>query len=449
MSTVKIIGAVMILCPVAYADVVGSQSRYKSNAEASLEHRGLTTPSDYARVSAGFHWQGADELEIMDVTFGIKDGELRFARYRAVNRTGRERIHDWRDEMDYVVGDSLLLPQPVKLRVFGDQFAMITGFSMASTDDGRIYLDELHGTAPNGERIDWEYTGPARFDPGTCAPPLVSGTCGIGTCLLGSCVPDFPDCDPCDCTSFGQFCTDGTASIICPGGACDGSPCKLLPDCSICQCITFKGNDPSIWYSETDPVLNNGILTCTQPGGSLSCSGSTTQSISWNLQSTVSSGFSLSGASSELSSTFGVTVGNSVTVSTSRTVTPWNGWSATVLLYPSYQKRIFNVTQNAEQVVVEVFVPTGGCAVCITESHQVPECNCGGGGRGDQCEFPQANESSCMSGNPSAPTDPEDACGGAVPAVSTWGMLVMVLLVMMAGSIQFRRRRYHASSYSE
>ena len=165
--------------------------------------------------------------------------------------------------------------------------------------------------------------------------------------------------------------------------------------------------DPGIFYRRSDTPLTTGIVTCSQPGGNIMYSGSATSTTGWKVSvgSKMSAGLTVL-VKAELSSTFGVNVGSSTTVSASKLITPWDCWSATIAIYPAFQKRIYQVWEGADTWIIAVYIPVPGGAVHITRQSYRPAPICPGclTPPGDQ-KFgipgaPKGDISDCWSDNP-------------------------------------------------
>jgi hypothetical protein len=177
----------------------------------------LRTPEELRDVIFG--WDSLPGWLITDVVFGIKDGELAFARYTATPPGGFPVMHDRTREVDWVIEDTMNFPGTFRLSTATGDFVEVRRFTIGVRPDGKGVIDSLEGRDSAGRPISMQ-AGDALEKNGVCGAPVVLGRCSGALCF-GSCVPDFADSDPCDCTGNG-FCTDGTAIIACPVGTCPG-----------------------------------------------------------------------------------------------------------------------------------------------------------------------------------------------------------------------------------
>jgi hypothetical protein len=182
---------------------------------------GLRYPEEY---SAGiFRWETAPDWIITDVLFGVRDGNLVFAKYTAIPTGYEPRVHENIDTVDFVITDTMDLPFPVRAKVHqGADEVWITSMNFALTPTGEVRLASLSGVLPGGIAFEQTYRGggpEGSAENGACSFPYVIGTCTdfcIGTCKF-----DQPDRDPCDCPGgVLDWCTDGTAQIECMQGTC-------------------------------------------------------------------------------------------------------------------------------------------------------------------------------------------------------------------------------------
>ncbi len=238
----------------------GGQPAPVDPAGAGAASQGLRYPEEYS--SGIFRWGTAPDWVITDVLFGIRDGGLVFAKYTAIPPGKEPKVHDHLGSVDAVVLDTLALPQPVRLKAGGyEAEALISGFSFMLDQHGVARFHSLQGVHPDGTPFDASFASWAR-DPGApengaCDPPTVAGTCN-GTFCSGVCVADIPDRDPCDCFGGGNFnfCTDGTAQIVCPVGTCTRT--CIFANAGGCGCFVCGGAGSVTAY-------------CTAKKNSLSC----------------------------------------------------------------------------------------------------------------------------------------------------------------------------------
>jgi len=171
--------------------------------------------------------------------------------------------------------------------------------------------------------------------------------------------------------------------------------------------VTFKRNDPGIWYYPSEAPLACQTLSCKNPGSSLTISTTVQRSVQWSMEAGVTGGVDWGVVSAELNTSFGIQVGSSTGLMISSTLTPLNCYTCTVCAYAAYQKKIYNVRQGSQTRQVAVFVPTGGVAQvwsnCVF-NRQCPGC-------GQDGPFPPPPASalpSCMSASPLLPAMPTE-----------------------------------------
>ncbi len=222
---------------------------------------GLRYPEEYS--SGIFRWESAPDWVITDVLFGVHDGGLVFAKYTAIPPGQVPKVHDHLASVDAIVLDTLHLSTPVRMKVGGfEAEALISGFSFMIDELGVVRFSSLRGVHPDGTPFDASFASRgtnsgAAPENGACDPPTVVGTCN-GTFCSGVCVADIPDRDPCDCFGGGafNFCTDGTAQIVCPVGTC--TRVCIFANAGGCGCFVCGG-------------VGQVAVYCTAKKNSLSC----------------------------------------------------------------------------------------------------------------------------------------------------------------------------------
>jgi hypothetical protein len=201
---------------------------------------GLRYPEEY---SAGiFRWETAPDWIITDVLFGVRDGNLVFAKYTAIPPGYEPKVHDNTDNVDWILWDTMDLPVPVQMKLNDAELIMVSSLSFTLTPKGEVQLASLSGVLPGNVPFEHVYgggsnPGPVGGENGACGNPTVLGTCTdfcIGTCKF-----DQPDRDPCDCPGgVLDWCWDGTAMIVCPNGTCSRTCIFTNQGCGCFVCNT-------------------------------------------------------------------------------------------------------------------------------------------------------------------------------------------------------------------
>jgi hypothetical protein len=202
---------------------------------------GLRYPEEY---SAGiFRWETAPDWVITDVLFGVRDGNLVFAKNTAIPPGYEPKVHDNIDSVDWIVTDTMDLPAPVSMKLNDAELVTVSSLSFTLTPQGEVQLASLSGVLPGNIPFDHVYGGGSNPGPGGSAE---NGACGnptvLGTCTdfcIGTCKFDQPDRDPCDCPGgVFDWCTDGTAMIVCPNGTCTRTCIFTNQGCGCFVCNT-------------------------------------------------------------------------------------------------------------------------------------------------------------------------------------------------------------------
>jgi hypothetical protein len=226
--------------------------------------------------SAVFGWQGLPDWVITDVVFGVRDGQLVFAKYTAIAPGAEPSVHDRLAEMDWLVDDTSNLPEPVLFLTQHGQPLRVSSFTFALDEEGRAHLDSVIGKDTDGAPIRYEHlvrrsratgmvpsggsgggngggSGGGGPDNGACGAPVVLGACN--SFCTTSCIPDFPGSDPCHCNYNAGYCAAGNAVISCPANTCT-RVCIFTRPLGLCGCFQI-------------PSVNASV-----PGGTIPASGS-------------------------------------------------------------------------------------------------------------------------------------------------------------------------------
>ena len=185
-----------------------------------------------------FAWENLPDWTITDVVLGVREGSLFFAKYTATAPGAAPKTFDRLDQADWIITDTLDLPERVRFMTQGGQPIYVESFSFHIDDQGRAGLETMAGAYSDGETFAYagmsSGAGGGGPDNGVCGAPVVMGACD--SYCTSSCIPVFPQSEPCHCNWNLGYCATGNAVIACPAGTCT-RVCLFTRPLGLCGCF--------------------------------------------------------------------------------------------------------------------------------------------------------------------------------------------------------------------